>query len=216
MARARHLIDVKKEDGFAALHLAALNGHKDVAAILLSPTGGNAKVDLRNNRRQTPLHLATSQGHWALVEFLVHHNADIASTDADGDTVLHIAIVKSPNQSNVVPTPESCRDSPLIYAVRYVSSFFNILILSFSSVTLFEQCLSQIWQNLTRQGAKTELALACFLVSVDRNCTLLEHARNSKNKTPLDLLEADPQLAPYADLLRCYQYQSQSQLEYVT
>lgn len=69
MARARHLVDVKKEDGFAALHLAALNGHKDVAAILLSSNGGNAKVDLRNNRRQTPLHLATSQGHWALVEF---------------------------------------------------------------------------------------------------------------------------------------------------
>ncbi|XP_076233419.1 E3 ubiquitin-protein ligase mind bomb 2 isoform X1 [Calliopsis andreniformis] len=187
VARARQLVDVKKEDGFAALHLAALNGHRDVAAILLSPNGGNAKVDLRNNRRQTPLHLATSQGHWAVVELLVHHNADIASTDADGDTVLHIAIVKSSNQTNVVPTSESFRDSPLIYA---------------------------IWQNLTSQGSKTELALACFLVSVDRSCTLLEHAKNSKNKTPLDLLEADPQIAPYADLLRCYQYQSQNvQLE---
>lgn len=119
MARARHLVDVKKEDGFAALHLAALNGHRDVAAILLSESGGHAKVDLRNNRRQTPLHLATSQGHWALVELLVHHNADITSTDADGDTVLHIAIVKSSNQTNVVPTSESCRDSPLIYTVRF-------------------------------------------------------------------------------------------------
>ncbi|OAD58844.1 E3 ubiquitin-protein ligase MIB2 [Eufriesea mexicana] len=187
VVRARHLVDVKKEDGFAALHLAALNGHKDVAATLLSPDGGNAKVDLRNNRRQTPLHLATSQGHWALVELLVHYNADIASTDADGDTVLHIAIVKSPNQSNVVPTPESCRDSPLIYT---------------------------IWQNLSRQGARTELALACFLVSVDKSYTLLDHVRNSKNKTPLDFLEADSQIAPYADLLRCYQYQSHStQLE---
>lgn len=183
-ARARHLVDVKKEDGFAALHLAALNGHRDVAAILLSQTGGRAKVDLRNNRRQTPLHLATSQGHWALVELLVHHNADIASTDADGDTVLHIAIVKSPNQTNVVPTSESCRDSPLIYT---------------------------IWQNLARQGAKTELALVCFLVSVDRSCTLLEQVRNSKSKTPLDLLEADTETA---DLLRSYQYQSHStQLE---
>ncbi|CAL7942292.1 unnamed protein product [Xylocopa violacea] len=187
VGRARHLVDVKKEDGFTALHLAALNGHRDVAAILLAANGGNAKVDLRNNRRQTPLHLATSQGHWALVELLVQHNVDITSTDADGDTVLHIAIIKSPNQSNVVPTPESCRDYPLIYA---------------------------IWQNLARQGAKTELALACFLVSRDRTCTLLEHVRNSKNKTPLDLLEADPQIAPYADLLRCYQYQSHStQLE---
>ncbi|XP_015433480.1 PREDICTED: E3 ubiquitin-protein ligase MIB2 [Dufourea novaeangliae] len=187
VTRARHLVDVKKEDGFAALHLAALNGHRDVAAILLSQNGGNAKVDLRNNRRQTPLHLATSQGHWALMELLVHHNADIASTDADGDVVLHIAIVKSPNQTNVVPTPESCRDSPLIYS---------------------------IWQNLARQNTKTELALACYLVSIDRSGTLLEHAKNSKNKTPLELLEADPQLAPYTDLLRCYLFQNQNaQLE---
>lgn len=118
MAHARHLVDVKKEDGFAALHLAALNGHREVAAILLSQNGGRAKVDLRNNRQQTPLHLATSQGHWSLVELLVHHNADVACADEDGDTVLHIAIAKSPNQQTVVPTPESSRDSPLIYAVR--------------------------------------------------------------------------------------------------
>lgn len=115
-------MDVKKEDGFAALHLAALNGHREVAAILLSQNGGRAKVDLRNNRRQTPLHLATSQGHWSLVELLVHHNADVGSTDEDGDTVLHIAIAKSPNQQTAVPTPESSRDSPLIYAVRCLSS----------------------------------------------------------------------------------------------
>lgn len=133
VARARHLVDVKKEDGFAALHLAALNGHREVAVILLSQNGGRAKVDLRNNRRQTPLHLATSQGHWSLVELLVHHNADIGSTDEDGDSVLHIAIAKSPNQQTAVPTPESSRDSPLIYAVccltfyilrKHVNHFF--------------------------------------------------------------------------------------------
>ncbi|XP_070516518.1 E3 ubiquitin-protein ligase MIB2 isoform X3 [Cardiocondyla obscurior] len=187
VARARRLVDVKKEDGFAALHLAALNGHREVAAILLSQNGGRAKVDLHNNRRQTPLHLATSQGHWSLVELLVHHNADIGSTDEDGDTVLHIAIAKSPNQQTAVPTPESSRDSPLIYA---------------------------IWQNLARQGAKTELALACFLVSVDRSCKLLDQVKNNKDKTPLDLLEGNPQAAQLADILRSYKYQSHStQLE---
>ncbi|KAG7197136.1 hypothetical protein KM043_007222 [Ampulex compressa] len=183
VGRARQLVDIKKEDGFAALHLAALNGHRDVAAILLSQNGGRAKVDLRNNGGQTSLHLATSQGHWALVELLVHHNADLACTNKDGDTVLHLAIAKSSNQRSIVPIADNCRDSPLIYA---------------------------IWQNLARQGAKTELALSCFLVSVDRSCVLLEQVRNSENKTPMDLLEADPQMALYADLLRSYQYQSHS------
>ena len=108
---------MKKEDGFAALHLAALNGHCEVAALLVSETGGGARVDLRNNRRQTPLHLAVSQGHWALVELLLKHNADLTSTDEEGDTVLHIAIAKSRHQPATVPTAETSKDSPLIHAV---------------------------------------------------------------------------------------------------
>ncbi|XP_066603887.1 E3 ubiquitin-protein ligase MIB2 isoform X2 [Prorops nasuta] len=179
VARAQYLVDVKKEDGFAALHLAALNGHKEVAAILMSQTGGRAEIDLRNKRRQTPLHLATSQGHWALVELLVHHNADVATIDEDGDTLLHVAIIKSPNHQTTISIPECGRDSPLIYA---------------------------IWQRLAKQGAKTELALACFLVSVDRSCALLDQ-KNSKNKTPLDLLHG-PQAALHTELLQSYQYQS--------
>lgn len=126
VARARNLVDTKKEDGFAALHLAALNGHREVAAILLSQNGGRAKVDLRNKRRQTPLHLATSQGHWSIVELLVHTGADVGSADEDGDTVLHIAIAKSPNQQTAVPSPESSRDSPLIYAVRLRDYEFSL------------------------------------------------------------------------------------------
>lgn len=110
-------MNVKKEDGFAALHLAALNGHTEVAGILLSLNGGRAEVNLCNNRQQTPLHLATSQGHWSLVELLMRHKASLGFLDEDGDSVLHIAIAKSPNQQTVVPTAENSRDSPRIYEV---------------------------------------------------------------------------------------------------
>lgn len=72
----------------------------------------------------------------------------------------------------------------------------------------------QIWQTLTRQGAKSELALACFLVSVDKTRTLLEHAKNSKSKTPLDLLNEDSQVGVLTKLLKSYEYQSNNaQLE---
>lgn len=57
--RARQLVDVRKDDGFAALHLAALNGHCQVTETLL--TLGQADADLTNNKRQTPLLLAISQ-----------------------------------------------------------------------------------------------------------------------------------------------------------
>ncbi|XP_015600108.1 E3 ubiquitin-protein ligase MIB2 [Cephus cinctus] len=178
VARARQLVDVKKEDGFAALHLATLNGHREVAAILLSQNGGRATIDLWNKRRQTPLHLATAQGHWALVELLINHNADLAATDEDGDTVLHLAISKCRHQPATVATPESSRDSPFIHA---------------------------IWQDLARQGAKTEMALACFLVSVDTTELLLDQTRNSKGKTALDLLETDPDAPALTALLLSYQ-----------
>jgi len=36
LSKARQTVDVKKDDGFASLHLAALNGHKEVANTLLT------------------------------------------------------------------------------------------------------------------------------------------------------------------------------------
>ena len=35
LARARQLVDAKKEDGFTALHLAAFNNHGEVAQVLI-------------------------------------------------------------------------------------------------------------------------------------------------------------------------------------
>lgn len=61
LAQARQLVDVKKDDGFSALHLAALNGHRDVVETLVRI--GQADIDLRNNRNQSALLLAVSQGN---------------------------------------------------------------------------------------------------------------------------------------------------------
>lgn len=60
-------MDVKKDDGFSALHLAALNGHRDVVVTLVR--AGQADIDLRNNRNQSALLLAVSQGTF---NFVVH------------------------------------------------------------------------------------------------------------------------------------------------
>lgn len=89
---ARQLVNRKKDDGFSALHLASLNGHKDVAEVLL--TMGQADINIRNNRLQTPIHLAVSQGHVQVVELLVNKGADLAAVDEDGDTCLHVSLMK--------------------------------------------------------------------------------------------------------------------------
>lgn len=57
--RSRQFVGMQKEDGFTALHLAALNGHRQVAETLI--TLGRATVDITNNKKQTPLLLAVSQ-----------------------------------------------------------------------------------------------------------------------------------------------------------
>lgn len=62
------LVDIKKDDGFSAFHLAALNGHKDVIKILVQ---SKADKEILNNRRQTPLLLAVAQLHAPIIELLV-------------------------------------------------------------------------------------------------------------------------------------------------
>ena len=59
---------MKKDDGFSAFHLAALNGHKEVVKCLLA---GKADKEILNNRRQTPLLLAVAQLHASIIELLV-------------------------------------------------------------------------------------------------------------------------------------------------
>lgn len=90
--KSRQIVDVKKDDGFAALHLAALNGHRLVAETLL--TQGQCEIDIQNNRKQTPLLLAISQGHCALIELLVTMGSNLNAEDEDGDTGLHLALMR--------------------------------------------------------------------------------------------------------------------------
>ncbi len=59
------LVDEKKDDGFTALHLAALNDHCLVAESLL--TKGNASINTQNISLQTALHLAVGRQHLQIV-----------------------------------------------------------------------------------------------------------------------------------------------------
>ncbi|CAB0015221.1 unnamed protein product [Nesidiocoris tenuis] len=105
------LTDLKKNDGFSALHLAALNGHRAVAEVLVNL--GKASIDLANNRKQTPLMLAVSQGHAPVIEFLVESGACLSTADEDGDTPLHMALLKG---NSVSPEIDS-NSSPEIYQI---------------------------------------------------------------------------------------------------
>ncbi|XP_030843382.1 E3 ubiquitin-protein ligase MIB2-like [Strongylocentrotus purpuratus] len=86
------LVDIQKDDGYAALHLAVHMNNRNIAEILI--TEGHCAIDLYNEQHQTPLLLAVANGRTAIIEDLIKHDADINSSDGDGDSCLHIAVMK--------------------------------------------------------------------------------------------------------------------------
>uniref|UniRef100_A0A671UWQ3 E3 ubiquitin-protein ligase MIB2 n=1 Tax=Sparus aurata TaxID=8175 RepID=A0A671UWQ3_SPAAU len=167
LARARQLVDVKKEDGFSALHLASLNNHRDVAEILVKE--GRCDINIRNNRNQTPLQLAVTQGHTELVQLLVAEGADVNMEDEDGDTAMHVALLR-PQLANVMLSP----------AVG-----------TSSTEESGEGCsTTSLYCRLNASGllGNTELsvgsAIACFLAQEGADINYANH----KGKSPLDLV----------------------------
>ena len=62
-------VDEAKDDGYTALHLAALNNHVEVAELLI--VNGKCSLNLQNVNLQTALHLATERQHTQIVRLLV-------------------------------------------------------------------------------------------------------------------------------------------------
>jgi len=76
--------------GNTALHVAAQNGHKDVAELLLA---NRADVNAKTKKGITPLHEAAEHGHKIVIELLLANKADVnAKTSVVGQTPLHVAL----------------------------------------------------------------------------------------------------------------------------
>ncbi|MGA9069601.1 MAG: ankyrin repeat domain-containing protein [Terracidiphilus sp.] len=76
--------------GQTPLHIAAFNGHKDVAEFLLT---NKADVNAKAKNGSTPLHLAAARGNQEIVELLLAFKADINAVDNEGWSPLHSALV---------------------------------------------------------------------------------------------------------------------------
>ncbi|XP_047447693.1 E3 ubiquitin-protein ligase MIB2 isoform X5 [Mugil cephalus] len=167
LARARQLVDVKKEDGFSALHLAALNNHRDVAEILIKE--GRCDINIRNNRNQTPLQLAVTQGHTELVQLLVAEGADVNMEDEDGETAMHVALLR-PQLANIVLSPSVGTSSTEEGSEGC------------SSTSLYCRLNSSGLLGSTELSVGT--AIACFLAQEGADINYANH----KGKSPLDLV----------------------------
>ncbi|XP_076451066.1 uncharacterized protein LOC143286967 isoform X2 [Babylonia areolata] len=84
-------INCTDTSGETPVHLAALNGHRDVVVSLLEAKASVTEVD---SKGCTPLHLAAWNGHTAICELLLHYASDKSIVNAqtnEGETPLHFA-----------------------------------------------------------------------------------------------------------------------------
>ncbi|XP_044214152.1 B-cell lymphoma 3 protein homolog isoform X2 [Thunnus albacares] len=87
IAQATH----QDEDGDTALHIAVVQGKLAIVCRLIQLlVWAHRGLDIYNNLRQTPLHLAVITQHANMVDVLLRAGADPAALDRNGQTALHL------------------------------------------------------------------------------------------------------------------------------
>lgn len=82
--------NIKDDDGWMAIHVAAWTGNEEVMKVLLERT----EVDARTDDSLTALHCAAAQGHLNIAHLLIRAGADVDAKDKDEWTPLHWAAKK--------------------------------------------------------------------------------------------------------------------------
>ncbi|KAJ7041396.1 ankyrin repeat-containing domain protein [Mycena alexandri] len=79
------------KDGDTPLHLVSLNGHSDVAKLLIEK---GADISVKREDGNMPLHFASWNGHTDIAKLLIEKGADISVKRKNGDTPLHRALLR--------------------------------------------------------------------------------------------------------------------------
>ena len=89
---ARLLLDhgvdanIQCDDLWSPLHLASPNNHPKIVELLIKC---GATVDDFNDKQETPLYQAVSNGKVAIARLLIDHGANLHSVDRNHCTLLH-------------------------------------------------------------------------------------------------------------------------------
>ena len=83
-------VDSKSKYGDTPLRIAAINGQKEIATLLITKGADVNAKDFTFGR--TLLHIAAREGHKEIVELLIAKGADVNAMDKDGNTPLDLAI----------------------------------------------------------------------------------------------------------------------------
>ena len=84
-------VHLQDKDGQTALHHAMQSPQASICEVLSCLIKNGADVNAHTFHNETPLMLASRDGHVNVVTFLIKHGADVDLQDKDGDTALHYA-----------------------------------------------------------------------------------------------------------------------------
>lgn len=92
-SRASHPILESDEDGDLPLHIAVVQGKRDIVKHLTQMMNKmDATIDCRNHLRQTPLHLAVVTGDCGIVRLLLSAGASPNIADRNGQNCFHLSV----------------------------------------------------------------------------------------------------------------------------
>ena len=76
-----------------------------------------------NKHHHTPLILAVARGRTPVIKSLLEHGADVNSVDSDGDSCLHLAVIKHRKKQTL---PDSDYLKKVIYILKY--TYYSIVL----------------------------------------------------------------------------------------
>ncbi|KAL2840418.1 ankyrin repeat-containing domain protein [Aspergillus pseudoustus] len=92
---------VRDSWGRAALHWAAIGGCAKILRYLLTHSGAQRDIHVRDEDGQTPFQYAAESGNVAAIRLILEAGADIDAQDEEGNTALHLMMM------NGKPAPDS-------------------------------------------------------------------------------------------------------------
>uniref|UniRef100_A0A4W6C6J5 RING-type E3 ubiquitin transferase n=1 Tax=Lates calcarifer TaxID=8187 RepID=A0A4W6C6J5_LATCA len=212
-------VTITNNNGFNALHHAALRGNPSAMRVLLSKLPRPWIVDEKKDDGYTALHLAALNNHVEVAELLVHQgNASLDIQNVNQQTALHLAVERQHTQivrllvraEAKLDVQDKDGDTPLHEALRHhtLSQLRQLQDMQdVSKVEPWEPSKNTLIMGLGTQGAekKSAASIACFLAANGADLTI----RNKKGQSPLDLCP-DPSLCKA--LAKCHKEKSSGQV----
>lgn len=118
------VLNIEKEDGTTPLHYATRNGREEIVEHILKVSARKKyNIDKLTKSKQTALHIACVEGYLSIVKLLLDHGATIDVESQNGNTAVHMCVIKHQLLFNL---PQQLQEYELRPDLKTVSFLFPV------------------------------------------------------------------------------------------